>query len=153
MSIALLTACLESPTAPKDDPCPAMFNCSGGPGPSPDTDIPPYSAVFEAASRSRDKLRAEVESGAIRFHKRVDWDNMVFLGRTKYLACPFYVSNPDSDPNGSSGQPGCASGKYSPHDDQITVTTFYGMQDTLALIEWETRNRFLVLGGRSDLAH
>lgn len=149
----VVLGCTDSPTEPKTDPCPGLFNCPGGESLAHPSTVPNPDEVYFSAVRGRDKLRAEVEAGTVKLTRQVNWEDLRFLERTVFLACPFWVSNPDSNPNGVGGDPTCADGKYSPKTDSITVTTWYGHARTMALIEWETRNRFLVLGGRSDLAH
>jgi hypothetical protein len=109
--------------------------------------VPQQSDVTASMERARDTLRAQVESGQITLPWQINWEQYPAV---TWQACPFYVDDPDCSQTGSGCDEHCAHGKTYDGGTKIMVSTYLSPLGTL---EHETRNSFLVRGGRADLAY
>jgi hypothetical protein len=103
-----------------------------------------------AMVRARDRLRSEVEAGQVTLPWAVNWEQ---FPEVTWRACPFYVERADCSATGAGcadGRGMCAHGKTYEGGTRVMVSTW---QNPLATLEHETRNSFLVRGGRADLAY
>ena len=134
----LLSACSILPTSPEP-------NCRG----TCDGTLrqPSASDARAAMVAARDQLRSEVESGQVTLPYQINWEQ---YPEVTWRACPFYVDNPDCSQTGSGCDTHCAHGKTYDGGMKVMVSTHLSPLGTL---QHETRNSFLVRGGRTDLAY
>lgn len=147
LAAAFLTGCSHgSSTVKGNAECARDMNCYASIPAIPD-------GWHEAQLAARDKLRADVDAGRVKIiYTGMDWNT---LPRIEWRACPWFVKNADCDPTGTGCRDGkgvCAAGETADKGNVIIISTFQ-TERTLPLVAHETRNAFLVRGGRKDLAY
>lgn len=139
LATLLLSACSILPT-PHEPNC--RGTCDGT------LRQPSASDARAAMVTARDQLRNEVATGAVTLPYQINWEQ---YPEVTWRACPFYVANADDSPTGSgSGQGMCAHGKTYDGGTKVMISTHI---NPLGTLQHETRNSFLVRGGRADLAY